>query len=243
MDTTYIAVPHHLLAPLTQQTLQAGKHALTEKPLAISLEDVDMLIALVKRQNLVLGVFYEMRYAPAHAQACELIQAGVIGNIIAVQIQTLIDKPLSYWQSGYAGRSVNRWRGIKAQAGGGAVLMNTSHLLDALTYVTGLTVKSVSAEIGTMVLGTEEQVKMLKAIQRGDIDEARELGYRLQPLADVIFALPVTDYRARTKEALKMLGILDKTTVRPPPLPIPATERETILRALQNAGLLTLMRN
>ena len=151
VDATYIAVPHYLLARLTQQALSAGKHALTEKPLAISLEDVDMLIALAKEQNLVLGVFYEMRYAPAHARARELIPAGAIGNIIAIQIQTLIDKPLSYWKSGYAGRSVNPWRGIKTQAGGGVVLMNTSHLLDALTYVTGLTVTSVSAEIATTV--------------------------------------------------------------------------------------------
>lgn len=82
---------------------------------------------------------------------------------------------------------------------------------------------------------------MLKAIQRGDINEARELGSRLQPLADVIFAPPVTDYRARTKEALKMLGILDNTTVRLPLLPIPAPGRETIRQALQNAGLLAPM--
>ena len=79
---------------------------------------------------------------------------------------------------------------------------------------------------------------MLDAVQRGDIAEARELGQRLQPLADVIFAPPVTDYRARTKEALKMLGILENTTVRPPLLPISESEHETIRRALQNAGLL-----
>src|SRR5688500_14272471 len=36
VDAAYIAVPHYLLAPLTQQALNAGKHALTEKPLAIS---------------------------------------------------------------------------------------------------------------------------------------------------------------------------------------------------------------
>ena len=84
---------------------------------------------------------------------------------------------------------------------------------------------------------------MLKAIQRGDVNEARALGSRLQPLADVIFAPPVTDYRARTKEALMMLGILDNTTVRPPLLPIPATERETILQALQKAGLLSTVRS
>src|SRR6266540_6189456 len=143
VDAVYIAVPHHLLAPLTQKVLEAGKHALTEKPLAISLEEVGQLIALAAERELALGVFYEMRYAPAHALARELIQASAIGNIVGVQIQTLIDKPLSYWQSGYSGRSINPWRGLKAQAGGGVVLMNTSHLLDALFYISGLNVTSV----------------------------------------------------------------------------------------------------
>lgn len=155
VDAVYIAVPHYLLAPLTRQVLESGKHALTEKPLGISLEEVDQLIQLANEQQLALGVFYEMRYAPAHAVARELIQAGAIGNIISVQIQTLIDKPLTYWQSGYGSRSINPWRSIKAQAGGGVVLMNTSHLLDALFYVTGLVVTSVSAEIGTLVANVE----------------------------------------------------------------------------------------
>jgi 4-hydroxy-tetrahydrodipicolinate synthase len=94
------------------------------------------------------------------------------------------------------------------------------------------------ALLGFSTLGTREQVRMLDSIRRGDFAEARELGSLLQPLADVIFAPPVTDYRARTKEALKLLGILDNTTVRPPLLPIPESEHETIRHALQNAGLL-----
>jgi predicted dehydrogenase len=104
---------------------------------------------------LALGVFYEMRYAPAHDKAKELIQAGAIGKIVGIQIQTLIDKPLSYWQFGYTGRSINPWRSIKEQAGGGVVLMNTSHLLDAVSYVTDLRVMNVSAEIGTLTANVE----------------------------------------------------------------------------------------
>ena len=98
------------------------------------------------------------------------------------------------------------------------------------------------ALLGFSTLGTREQVSMLAAVQRGDISKARELGSRLQPLADVIFAPPVTDYRARTKEALKMLGILKNTTVRPPLLPISEAECENIRRALQNAALLSPVR-
>jgi UDP-N-acetyl-2-amino-2-deoxyglucuronate dehydrogenase len=155
VDIVYTAVPHSLLAPITLKVLQAGKHALTEKPLATSLEDIDQLNTLAARQQLALGVFYEMRYAPAHRQARDLIQAGAIGRVVGVHIQTLIDKPLSYWQSGYGGRSVNPWRGLKAQSGGGVVLMNTSHLLDAILSITGLTVTSVSGETGTLVSNVE----------------------------------------------------------------------------------------
>lgn len=94
------------------------------------------------------------------------------------------------------------------------------------------------ALLGFSTLGTREQVNMLEAVRGGDIARARELGHRLQPLADVIFAPPVTDYRARTKEALKMLGVLENTTVRPPLLPVTEAEQETIRRALECAGLL-----
>ena len=155
VDAVYIAVPHYLLAPLTQKVLESGKHALTEKPLGISLNEVDRLIDLADERSLALGVFFEMRYAPAHAVARQLVQSGAIGEIVGVRVQTLIDKPMTYWQSGYAGRSVNPWRGIKSQAGGGVVLMNTSHLLDALLYVTGLRVTSIAAEIGSLLANVE----------------------------------------------------------------------------------------
>ena len=95
------------------------------------------------------------------------------------------------------------------------------------------------ALLGFSTLGTREQVMMLEAVRKGDITKARDLGSCLQPLSDVIFAPPVTDYRARTKEALKILGILENTTVRPPLLSIDDQEREVIRRALHEAGLLT----
>jgi hypothetical protein len=54
----------------------------------------------------------------------------------------------------------------------------------------------------------------------------------------VIFGPPVTDYRARTKVALQMLGVLDSIVVRPPLLPVPEAEHAVIRAALVAAGLL-----
>jgi len=94
------------------------------------------------------------------------------------------------------------------------------------------------ALLGFSTLGTREQVDMLAALRRGDDATARALGQRLQTLADVVFAPPVTDYRARTKEALVMLGVLEEATVRPPLLPISAAERDGLRQSLRQAGLL-----
>lgn len=96
------------------------------------------------------------------------------------------------------------------------------------------------ALLGFSTLGTREQVKMLTAVKRGDLETARALGDRLQPLANVIFASPVTDYRARTKEALKLLGVIETTTVRPPLLPLSEAERVMVRQALSRAGLLKM---
>ena len=155
LDAVYVAVPHHLLAPLARQALRAGKHTLVEKPLALTLEEIDELIVLAQAKALALGVFYEMRYADGFARAHKLIRSNALGKIAGVRIQTLIDKPLAYWQVGYSGRSANPWRGEKIRAGGGVTLMNTSHLLDALLYVTGMKVTRVSAEMGTLVAPVE----------------------------------------------------------------------------------------
>lgn len=165
VDAVYIAVPHYLLAGLTKRALEANKHALVEKPVALTLADLDELIALAESNQLTLGVNYEMRFASCYPQARELVQAGAIGEIVGVKIQTLIDKKLSYWQVGYSGRATTAWRGEKDKAGGGVTLMNTSHLLDALWWVTGLNITRVSAERDALVAPVDVEDTLAAALR------------------------------------------------------------------------------
>jgi 4-hydroxy-tetrahydrodipicolinate synthase len=94
------------------------------------------------------------------------------------------------------------------------------------------------ALLGFSTIGTREQVAMFELVKQGDISEAQKLSKRLQPLADIVFASPVTDYRARTKEALKMLGVLPSAVVRPPLLPISEVEIGRLQHALKRSELL-----
>jgi 4-hydroxy-tetrahydrodipicolinate synthase len=94
------------------------------------------------------------------------------------------------------------------------------------------------ALLGFATLGTREHVELLAAARRRDMPVVTRVGERLQRLADVIFAPPVGDYRARTKAALEILGVIPGSAVRPPLLPIDAAERRRIEAALEDAGLL-----
>jgi 4-hydroxy-tetrahydrodipicolinate synthase len=93
------------------------------------------------------------------------------------------------------------------------------------------------ALLGFATLGTREHVDLLAAVRRRDMEVVRDLGGRLQRLADVIFAPPIGDYRARTKAALRLLGVISNDAVRTPLLPIAAAEVERVGRAVADAGL------
>jgi 4-hydroxy-tetrahydrodipicolinate synthase len=97
---------------------------------------------------------------------------------------------------------------------------------------------ATGALIGFGAVMTREQVDMIDAWNGGRIDEARQLGRRVQRLADVVFAAPVGDYRVRLKECLRILGVLEGAHVRRPLLPISDAERAHLADVLTEVGLL-----
>src|SRR5438445_449210 len=81
------------------------------------------------------------------------------------------------------------------------------------------------------------QAELFEACQKGDVDGARWINDRLDPLVRVFYAPPFVDMHNRMKEALVLLGRLPAAHVRPPLTPVSATEREAIRRAIVAAGL------
>ena len=81
------------------------------------------------------------------------------------------------------------------------------------------------------------QADLFAACQKGDVEEARRLNDRLEPLVRVFYAAPFVDMHNRMKEALAQLGRLPAAHVRPPLTPVGAAERQAIAEALTRAGL------
>jgi len=81
------------------------------------------------------------------------------------------------------------------------------------------------------------QAELFAACQKGDLEGARRINDRLEPLVRVFYAAPFVDMHNRMKEALVLLGRIPAAHVRPPLTPVPAAERAAIARALEVARL------
>ncbi|MFQ5946781.1 MAG: dihydrodipicolinate synthase family protein [Anaerolineae bacterium] len=83
------------------------------------------------------------------------------------------------------------------------------------------------------------QAELFAAVQKGDLEGARRVNDRLEPLVRVFYTPPFVDMHNRMKEALVLLGRIPQAMVRPPLTPINDDERARIKRALEASGLLS----
>jgi len=81
------------------------------------------------------------------------------------------------------------------------------------------------------------QVALFQAVKAGDLTLAQSINDRIYPLAQVFYAQPFLDMHNRMKEALVILGRIDKAYVRPPLVKISPAEIERLRKALQAAGM------
>jgi len=142
VDVVHLAVPNHLHAPYAKAALAAGKHVLCEKPLAMTSAESVVLADLARRSGLVAAVNYNLRFYPLVHEARELLRAGGLGRTFLVHGAYLQDWLLydTDWS----------WR-LDPGAGGPlrAVADIGTHWLDMVSFVTGLRVESVMADLAT----------------------------------------------------------------------------------------------
>ena len=82
------------------------------------------------------------------------------------------------------------------------------------------------------------QAELFAQVQRGDLEAAQSVNDCLEPLVRVFYAPPFVDMHNRMKEALVILGRIDRAVVRPPLQPLSLAEQQQISQALAHAGLL-----
>lgn len=165
-----ICLPHFLHEQVTADALNAGKHVLVEKPLAISVEAGERLCRLAKRVSRVLMVEMTHRFMPPVMEARHIVQAGRLGKLLAVT-ETLFENV------GLFG-SLPSWMFSKERAGGGVGLTSGIHLFDHVAWITGRPLKLQAAQFGySQALGDIEDTAAF-FLTSDDVPVQLTLGWR-----------------------------------------------------------------
>lgn len=132
VDAVYIATPNSLHFEHASQALAAGKHVLCEKPLAMTAQEGQQLVAAAAAANRLLAVCFQFRFEPVLARVRELVLGGAIGELRALTL--------------HGASPVGQARSWRQNAAEGGVLSDLGvHLLDLARWITGKELTDISA--------------------------------------------------------------------------------------------------
>ena len=130
VDVVDVCLPPHLHARTVLDALAAGKHVVCEKPLALSLADVDRIAHAARITGGRVAPVFQYRFGIGTARLRALMEAGVAGRALAASLETHWNRDAGYYAAA-------PWRGARAGEGGGAVLGHAIHLHDLLIAFLG----------------------------------------------------------------------------------------------------------
>jgi len=126
VDIIYIVLPNGLHAEYAVRGLQAGKHVLTEKPMANTPAQCQQMIDAARKADRMLMVAYRCRYEPYNREAIRIARSGELGSIKGI----LAD-------AGFNIGDPTQWRLNKELAGGGSLMDIGIYALQAARYLSG----------------------------------------------------------------------------------------------------------
>ncbi|MBT3266178.1 Gfo/Idh/MocA family oxidoreductase [Candidatus Poribacteria bacterium] len=130
-------------ARFAMQAIDAGKHTFTTKPMDVSLDQCDALIAKAKDAGVVLGVDFGQRYSASAHQVRMALRSGAIGRIVLGDLRMKWYRPQSYYDGGWP----PGWRSRLDTEGGSAANQGV-HSIDLLQWLLGPVV-TVQGRSGT----------------------------------------------------------------------------------------------
>jgi predicted dehydrogenase len=143
IDAVHLGTPNALHFSMAKEALLAGKHVVCEKPLAVSVEEAEELVALAGERNLRNCVCHNLRYYPMVQQMRRMREGGELGEILVVQG--------TYSQDWLLYDTDWNWR-VDAKDGGPSRCMADigSHWFDMAEHVSGLRVTALCADLNTV---------------------------------------------------------------------------------------------
>ncbi len=142
VEIVNVCVPSGLHAEVAVAALQAKKHVVVEKPMAITKEQIAAIIAAAEGNDRKVAVITQYRFTPATQKVKKAIDEGKLGKILLADFSGKYYRSAEYYASA-------AWRGTMAMDGGGALMNQGIHGIDVIQYLLG-GVKSVQATCRTL---------------------------------------------------------------------------------------------
>ncbi|MBN1421002.1 MAG: Gfo/Idh/MocA family oxidoreductase [Planctomycetes bacterium] len=144
VDSVHIATPNRLHYGMARAALEAGKHVLCEKPLAMNSRESAHLVALAAQSKRAAGINYNIRFYPLCIEAREMVRRGDLGEVYSICG--------SYVQDWLLYATDYNWR-VLAEEGGElrAVADIGTHWLDLIHSISALEVEAVCADLRTFL--------------------------------------------------------------------------------------------
>ena len=146
IEAVSVCAANHAHAEISIAALKAGKHVLCEKPMAISLEECEAMVAAAKETGKYLMIGQNQRLAKAHSKAKELIEQGAIGKVLT--FRTIFGHGGPETWSVDPGKNV--WFIDKTKAAMGAMADLGIHKTDMIQYVLGSKIVKTQAVLTTL---------------------------------------------------------------------------------------------
>ena len=141
IDAVTIVTPTPTHHDICLEVLAAGKHVLTEKPMAMHAGEAEAMVAAAESAGATAMINFEFRFTPQRLHVQRLLAEGCLGGLRHGMVEL-------YWSPPLAERELN-WRS-QAVMGGGVLNEHGSHYIDALHQWLG-DIRSVSARVETFV--------------------------------------------------------------------------------------------
>ena len=141
IDVMHIATPHNMHPIIAIDAMKHGINVLTEKPMAITLEDADEMIRVADEQGVKLGVIFQTRYVKGCMELKKLIEDGKLGKLLSARSYLSWSRPDEYY-------SKSDWKGTWDKEGGGVLIDQAIHSIDRVQWLIGDEIEWIEGTMG-----------------------------------------------------------------------------------------------
>lgn len=142
VDVVHITAPNRFHCAMALAALQAGRHVVCEKPLALNTRETAQIVRVARQTGAVFAVNYNVRFYPAVLELRRRVARGELGRLLHVNG--------SYFQDWLFKDTDYNWRLLPKEGGRlRAVADIGTHWMDTVSFILGAPIQAVFADLGT----------------------------------------------------------------------------------------------